>query len=208
MALPGDYNQNVFLNCPFDRRYRAMLRAIVFAVFDCGFVARSALELVDTGEVRVDKIGRIIDECRYGFHDISRTTLDSRYRLPRFNMPFELGLFLGAARASKATKRPKNCLVVDSERYRYQRFLSDIAGQDIAAHNNEPSTAVSVVRDWLRSSGPRRVTPGGAHIWKRYQEFARELPGIAEDLNVRLSELTFNDYTTFVSEWLIAHEKF
>ena len=44
------------------------------------------------------KIYGLIEECRYGIHDLSRTKLDEINALPRFNMPIELGLFLGAMR--------------------------------------------------------------------------------------------------------------
>jgi hypothetical protein len=46
MPLPF-YQQNVFINCPFDEPFRTILEAIVFTVHDCGFVARSALEADD-----------------------------------------------------------------------------------------------------------------------------------------------------------------
>ena len=75
---------------------RQILDALVFAVHDCGYVARSAQELRDTGEVRIDKILRLIEASKFGIHDISRTDLDPRTRFPRFNMPLELGIFLGA----------------------------------------------------------------------------------------------------------------
>jgi hypothetical protein len=52
-------------------------------------VVRCAQEADDGGQVRVDKLYNIIAECRFGIHDLSRTTLDSEYRLPRFNMPLE-----------------------------------------------------------------------------------------------------------------------
>jgi hypothetical protein len=36
----------------------------------------------------------IISGCKYSIHDLSRTELDKTTRLPRFNMPLELGLDL------------------------------------------------------------------------------------------------------------------
>ena len=50
------YTDNVFINCPFDSAYKPLFDAIVFAVHDCGFVARCALEEEDTSQVRIDKI--------------------------------------------------------------------------------------------------------------------------------------------------------
>ena len=48
-------------------------------------------------------------------------------------MPLELGIFLGAKRFGRAEQKGKVCLILDTERYRYQQFMSDIAGQDISA---------------------------------------------------------------------------
>ena len=50
----------------------------------------------------------MIADCRYGIHDISRTELDRDSGLPRFNMPLELGIFLGAKRfGAEEQKRKK-----------------------------------------------------------------------------------------------------
>ena len=64
---------HVFINCPFDDDYRPLFDAAVFAVYDSGFVPRCALESIDTGQTRLAKIMSIIDACRYGLHDLSRT---------------------------------------------------------------------------------------------------------------------------------------
>ena len=40
----------------------------VFAITDLGFVARSAREEDDSGEFRLAKIQRIIEQCKYGVH--------------------------------------------------------------------------------------------------------------------------------------------
>src|ERR1041384_2209048 len=137
----------VFLNVPFDAAYRPLFEALVFCVTDCSYEARCALEASDAGHVRVEKIARIIADCAFGVHDISRTELDKASRLPRFNMPFELGLFLGAKRFGDRRQKHKSTLILDCERYRYQKFLSDIAGQDIKAHGNNPAQLIGAVRD-------------------------------------------------------------
>jgi hypothetical protein len=112
------YNVGVFVNCPFDARYRKLFHAIVFAISDCGFTPRCALEAEDGGEERIRKIKRIIRESRYGVHDISRVELDRKSRLPRFNMPLELGLFLGAQEYGLDEQKEKCSLVLDSVPYR------------------------------------------------------------------------------------------
>lgn len=62
---PTDYNNNVFINCPFDSDYKHLFDAMVFAIHDCGFIARCTLEEEDASEVRIDKIYNIIADCRY-----------------------------------------------------------------------------------------------------------------------------------------------
>ncbi len=196
------YNSNVFINCPFDENYNDIFYAITFAVFDCGFVARCALEEDDGGDVRIIKIKNIISQCKYGIHDISRTDLCINTGLPRFNMPLELGIFLGAKRYGDAHQKKKVCLITDNEKYRYQSFISDIAGQDIRDHDNNPEKAITIVRNWLNNSSKRTTIPGGSTIIGRYNRFRSELPRICANIPINEDELTFNDYATFVSEWL------
>jgi hypothetical protein len=200
---PSEYERSVFVNCPLDDEYRQLFEAIVFAIHDCGYVARCALEVDDASEVRIDKITKIIGSCRFGIHDISRTAADSGTDLPRFNMPLELGLFLGAKRFGRAEQKLKICLILDIERYRYQKFMSDIAGQDIAAHAGDAATAIRLVRDWLSSATPKSIRiPGGSAIAFRYDAFRKELPSLCEEVHLRMTELTFKDYLLQVEEWL------
>jgi hypothetical protein len=162
------------------------------------------LELTDASEVRIENIYRLIAQCTNGIHDISRTEIDDQpYQLPRFNMPLELGIFLGAKRFGSSFK--KRCLIMDRQPYRYQRFISDIGGQDIKAHDRRPIKAIRHVRDWLRSAPGKTKIPGGAIIWKRYQQFRRELPVIAEEAELAPSQLTFIDYLQLVTTWLKEH---
>jgi len=79
MAVAG-YDNSVFINCPLDDAYRSLFEAVVFAVHDCGYIARCALEIDDASEVRIEKIAKIIASCRFGIHDISRTELDAGSR--------------------------------------------------------------------------------------------------------------------------------
>lgn len=200
MAAPR-YQDSVFINCPFDTEYGALLDAIVFAVQDCGFVARCALEIQDTSETRLSKILGLINKCKFGIHDISRTELDPANALPRFNMPLELGLFLGAKAFGTGRNKLKICLVLDTESYRYQKFCSDIAGQDPAAHGGDPATAIVVVRNWLRSHTGASI-PGGTKIVERYSEFRSALPLMCTSAAIEPQSLTFPDYSALVEEWL------
>jgi hypothetical protein len=197
------YGASVFINCPFDTEYGALLDAIVFAVHDCGFIARCALELRDTSEIRLTRIMKLIRSCRFGIHDISRTELDQEHGLPRFNMPLELGLFLGAKTFGGRTHSSKACLVLDTEKFRYQKFCSDIAGQDPSAHGGDPARAISVVRDWLRPYSRARI-PGARRVVERYAAFRAQLPAMLELAGLD-AEIIFADYSGLVTEWLEAH---
>lgn len=204
---PRDYARNVFINCPFDKEYLTIFHAIVFAVYDCGYIPRCALELGDGGEVRIHEIGRIISECKFGIHDISRTELDVINNLPRFNMPLELGLFLGAKKYDAKKGKSKVCLILDREEYRYQAFISDIGGQDIKCHSNDHNMVIPIIRDWLRKSSGRLTIAGGAAIQSRYQLFTTELPDLCSVLMLEPDNLIFNDYALLVSEWLKRYPK-
>jgi len=198
-----EYNTGVFINCPFDAGYKRFFYGIVFTTIYCGFRARCALELDDGSQIRIEKIFKIIEECRLGVHDLSRTELDRSSRLPRFNMPLELGMFLGAKRYGDGIQRSKQCLILDRQSHRYQKFISDIAGQDIKSHQSRIEIAISVTRDWLRSCAARPM-PGGAEIFRQYRRFRSGLAEICKDLRLKAAEMTFNDFNNIVTEWLKA----
>ena len=109
------YANSVFINCPFSDDFYPLLRAITFAVLDCGFYPRSALEIIDGGDIRLQKIETLIEECKFGIHDLSNMALDPASHLPRFNMPLELGLFLGAKRFGDKQQTSKRLIILDSE---------------------------------------------------------------------------------------------
>ena len=155
-------------------------------VQDLGFTARCATERDDSGEVRLNKIMEIIAECKYGIHDISRAQANTP-DLPRFNMPYELGLFMGCQRYGVPKQRHKITLILDSERYRYQQFLSDIAGQDIKAHADDPRRVVEVVRKWLGPTAERTRQHGAQAIWERFQPFQMALPDYCADPAVNMT---------------------
>jgi hypothetical protein len=193
----------VFINVPFDRRYKKLFDALIFAVHDCGFIARCAREQDDGSQVRLEKLFEIIGQCAYGIHDLSRTTLDAKHRLPRFNMPLELGIFLGAKRFGGPTHRAKACLILDRDQYRYQILCSDIAGQDIRAHGNQVTRAIHAVRDFLRAARPSRIgIPGSRRVAERYVRFLLDLPRMCETLELHRNELAFLDYRQLATGWL------
>ncbi len=196
---------DVFINCPFDTAYRPIFNAIVFAVYDLGFVARCALEEDDSAEFRLSKIERMIEECRFGVNDLSAVALDAATGLPRFNMPFELGLFLGCKRYGARNQSRKRTLVLDQDQYRYKQFISDISGQDIHAHGGDPARAIRAVRDWLQANSKRAGLAGGGEIVEHYRRFQADLPKVCAEAGLEPDRLTFIDFSTVIVSWLQAN---
>ncbi len=196
------YADNVFINCPFDEHYRPMFDTIVFTIIDCGFIPRCAREISDSDEVRLDKLVRLIKESKYSIHDISRTQPDPDSGLPRFNMPFEFGMFMGAKRFGDDEQKEKACLVMDTERYRYQQFISDIAGQDIRAHDDDLLRVAKCVRDWLLEKSKRTTIYSADSIFKRHERFKTNLPELCTKFNWDYNSLTYLEYVSLTQEWL------
>jgi hypothetical protein len=202
MVVSFEYDTSVFINCPFDRDYKPLFEAIVFTVFDCGFRPRCALETEDGGQVRMEKIFGLIGDSKLSINDLCRVDLDSATNLPRFNMPLELGIFLGARRFGQGSQRKKRCLIMDRERYRYRAFISDIAGQDIREHGDDPTRAIQIVRDWLRSQSQNSKMPGSKAIVERYKAFRAKLPELCRDARLDEDDLIWIEYTELVWNWL------
>jgi hypothetical protein len=194
----------VFINCPFTPDYQAHFRAIVFTIVRSGFTPRCALETDDGSENRFDKICKIIGECRYGIHDISKTEPDLASGLPRFNMPLELGLFLGAKKFGGPSQRTKKCIIFDRTRYRYQQFISDIAGQDIHAHEGRVTKLIEQVATWFRDEARDPKVPGGRAIASEYEKFATVISDVCALKRLDPEELTFQDYRAMAAEWIVA----
>lgn len=193
------FNRNVFINCPFDQEFEDQFRALIFAVLSCGYKVRCAKELDNGAEVRVEKIHRLIEECKLGIHDLSRTELNA-VGLPRFNMPLELGIFLGARKFGSGRQRSKVALILDREQFRYQAFISDLAGHDIQAHAEDCNRIVGIVRDWLAQFDAN--LPGRQAIIDHYTAFQADLPALCAALLRLPQELTYNDLTNMIPVWL------
>jgi hypothetical protein len=117
-------------------------------------------------------------------------------------MPLELGLFLGAKSFSDIPKQKrKRCLILDSEPYRYQKFISDIAGQDIRPHHGKPVEALKQTRNWLATVSDRTL-PGSLETERLYNEFRKDLPDILAKLALRPEDVQFVEYVKVAMEWL------
>jgi hypothetical protein len=164
------FKDNVFVNCPFDREYLPLLRPLLFTVIDLGLVPRIALERLDSGRPRFDKIVTLIQQSKYAIHDLSRNQSSKAGEFFRLNMPFELGLDVGCSLFKKGQWTSKKCLILEAEKFRYQAAISDLSNSDIGVHSNEPSQVVTEVRNWLNTEVGLRAR-GPSAVWGRFNDF-------------------------------------
>ncbi|MBI4903090.1 MAG: hypothetical protein HY820_05605 [Acidobacteria bacterium] len=145
----------------------------------------------------------LISESDFGIHDISRTQL-SESGLPRFNMPFELGLYLGCIRFGGRNHESKRALVLDSEAYRYQQYLSDLAGNDPDAHHNDAAVVIEKVRGWLQSVCEEQL-PGPVHIRDSYRYFEQAYPAMAGARGLATGAVPYSDVVYTMREWMTSY---
>jgi hypothetical protein len=164
------FDKNVFVNCPFDRDYFPLLRPLLFTILYLGLSPRIALETVDSGESRLDKIVRLIKDSRYSVHDLSRLKAEHAGEFYRLNMPFELGIDFGCRTFGRQLLRTKKTLVLEVDPHRYQAAISDLSGCDIETHDNTPIQVVVAVRKWLKNACGVNA-PGPTKIWGDFNDF-------------------------------------
>ena len=85
-------------------------------------------------------------------------------------MPFELGIDIGCRELGGASLKTKTCLVLEKEKFRYQKVLSDISGNDIKAHYGDPLRLIKAVRSWFAENGVFGLASPN-RIWDAYNEF-------------------------------------
>lgn len=90
-----EFNKNVFINCPLDNDYKEIFLGIIFTIYYLGFTPRFSLERSDCTESRINKITEIIEESKFGIHDLSRIISKKEQEYYRMNMTFELGIDYG-----------------------------------------------------------------------------------------------------------------
>ncbi|HQR87828.1 MAG: hypothetical protein B7Z44_03085 [Caulobacter sp. 12-67-6] len=167
------FDRSVFINCPFDDAYQPLLRAILFCIYYLGLEPRIAVERLDGAEPRIEKIIELIEASKFGIHDLSRIRAERAGELFRLNMPLELGLDIGCKRFKGRQWSEKRCLILETERYRYQAAISDLSNSDIEAHGDDPAEALTIVRNWLNTACELDAE-GPSFIWGRFIDFISE----------------------------------
>ena len=149
----GSDKNAVFLNIPYDEQFTQLFLAYLVGIRAYGLIPRATIE-IPGGARRLDRIASLIRSCTYSVHDLSRVELDpAPPPTPRFKMPFELGLAV-AFHWSRSAKH--TWFVVETEKWRIQKSLSDLNGTDVYVHGERRKVYSG---NWLRHSSGRRASP-------------------------------------------------
>ena len=100
------FEKNVFINCPFDADFVVLLRALLFTILYFDFEPKLS-QTKSSSDIRINQIKKYIGESKYSIHDLSRSRPLQENDLPRFNMPYELGLDIGCAEWGKGKYKNK-----------------------------------------------------------------------------------------------------
>lgn len=152
--------RSVFLNIPFDASYERLFVALISSLVAIGRTPRCVLEVPERGDGRLDRIFRLIRSCSVSVHDLSRVGVPVR-----FNMPFELGIAFALRRIDG-----HEFVLLEAERHRLQRTLSDLNGIDPGIHNATCAGIVSCVLSSLakppRNPDPAEIDQMRRKLWK------------------------------------------
>jgi hypothetical protein len=170
--MPGAQRDSAFLNIPYDPGYENHFLAYIAGVEAFGLDPRATLELTGS-ERRLDRIFKLINICRYSFHDLSFVKLDRNLPMtPRFNMPFELGLVVGW---QNATPSGHEWFIFESSRHRLQKSLSDMNGTDPFVYG---SSADGILREIRNALARHDLRPTAEQMRTIFEVLQQEMPQI------------------------------
>lgn len=196
---------NVFINCPLDEEYWALLRPLIFTVAYIGFTPTLAPQYSDSAQIRLEKIISLIKNSASSIHDLSRIKSTAQDQYSRMNMPFELGIDIGYKYFTASKKPEKQILVLEKNRYDYQKALSDLSGCDIKSHKNEPTVLIRKVREWFIETKKIKNIDGPNEIWNRFNDFMLDFhikcqeKGFSEE---DIDCISIAEYINYVNDWV------
>ena len=203
------FENNIFINCPFDNEFKPILKTIIFGAVYLGYKPLLS-ETTNSAESRIAGIQNLISKAKYSIHDLSRMKSSEKNELARFNMPFELGIDIGCKRFGDGNMKQKCLLIFDKERFRYQKAISDLSGNDIEIHNNNPEDALRKFRNWIRKIKNTQIDSANK-IWRLYNEFNGDFYQLAQEDELSkkdIEEMPLDEFCYYINEWKIGREKF
>ena len=164
MAKLEKSRDRVFLNIPYDKKFERLFLAYIAGISAFGMVPHATLEIPDSSR-RLEKILKLARSCEYSVHDLSRVQLDpAKPRVPRFNMPFELGLCV--ADANRREGQRQNWFIFEAEANRIDKSLSDLKGTDPKIHGATVRGVLSGLCNVFRRPGRQPSVPQMMQIYR------------------------------------------
>ncbi|GAB3331973.1 hypothetical protein GCM10027359_02090 [Marilutibacter aestuarii] len=119
------------------------------------------------------------------------------------NMPFELGIDYGCRNFGGGKWAGKKILILEKERYRFQKSISDLSGSDIKAHNGKVDKAIISVRDWLVTEELGRAD-SGARVWDKFNDFNAFLYDevVEKDGHKSIEDVQISEIVHHMKSWL------
>ena len=200
--MQRDFEKNVFLNCPFDNGFRQLLLGVVFTIIYFGYKPRLSLERADSAENRIDKITDLIKESKFGIHDLSKLVSEEKGEVYRMNMPFELGIDYGCKKLKGGKWKMKKILILEKERFRFQKAISDLSGCDIKSHDDEVNKIICSVRDWFITEELGRGDSGNM-VWDRFNDFQAYLYDevVEKDGHQSIDDVQISEVMHHMNSW-------
>lgn len=170
MSTPALRRLDVFLNIPYDDRFQKLYVAYIVGIVDLGLNPVATLG-IPGGDARLGRIFDLIRASRYSIHDLSRIQLDRHPpRVPRFNMPFELGMAV-----AWANLRPlrHTYFLFESVARRGHKSLSDMAGSDFNIHDETPE---GIMRELCSAFVRASTRPTVPNMMRHYAQVNSAIP--------------------------------
>jgi hypothetical protein len=176
--MPRKFRENnkVFLNVPYDTDYEPILVAMVAALLSLGNTPELAFDDQRGGEDRLTCIVKLIQSCRFSFHDLSADKSEP----PRFNMPFELGIACAVHVISSKGGNGHPFYIFHNEKYRLQKTLTDINGMDPFIHEGKPENVIRKIlgiMQYMEKASQLTVS----EVYDVYQQMTDTLAVIKKD---------------------------
>ena len=179
MPKPHRPSTDVFLNIPYDKQFENLFIAYICGISAFGLGPRATIEIRSSAG-RLDKILKLIRGCAYSIHDLSRVQLDPvAPRVPRFNMPFELGLSVALERIFMSGHK---WFVFEADDHRLQKSLSDLNAVDPKIHGGTVGGVFAQHRNIFTRSGHQ---PTVQQMWRIYRDVRKRLPKILKEAGTK-----------------------
>jgi|688.fasta_scaffold2245706_1 hypothetical protein len=66
------FENNVFINCPFDKEYTPLLRRLTFTLLFLELEPNLS-QTLSSSSIRISQIKKYIRNCKFSIHDLSRS---------------------------------------------------------------------------------------------------------------------------------------